>query len=302
MSSDTALRHHAFVYESDDEYAARCVEFLRDGLEAGEACIVAHARDGLAVMREALGPDAAGVAFVDVSTVYSRPAHALATYHRTFVEHLRAAPTVRAVAEMQVGPTLEDWDRWAGYEALTNVSYAHLPVWVVCTYGANRVPDAVIESVLQTHPEVLGEDWQASDHFEDPSAVLRRTTPAPKELPNLRSFSPGKDLETFREHLASEIAAQRVPEARALDMLVAATEIAANALQHGGGIKEARAGRASGRFVCEVVDRGAGFDDPTAGYVAPRDGIGNGLWVARQLAWSVETFHSRRGFTARLWL
>jgi hypothetical protein len=43
-----------------------------------------------------------------------------------------------------------------------------------------------------------------------------------------------------------------------------------------------RVGRAEGRFVCEIIDR-SGFDDPTAGYLAPRAGLGKGLWVARQI-------------------
>jgi anti-sigma regulatory factor (Ser/Thr protein kinase) len=85
-------------------------------------------------------------------------------------------------------------------------------------------------------------------------------------------------------------------------MLVAGTEIAANAVRHGGGIKEVRVGRAEERFVCEVIDRGSGFDDPVAGYLAPRDGTGTGLWVARQLTWRVEPFRSPRGFTVRLLL
>ena len=61
-------------------------------------------------------------------------------------------------------------------------------------------------------------------------------------------------------------------------------------------------GRAGGRFVCEIVDRGSGFDDPSAGYLAPRNGSGAGLWVARQLAWQIEFFRSPSGFTARIWL
>jgi hypothetical protein len=51
-----------------------------------------------------------------------------------------------------------------------------------------------------------------------------------------------------------------------------------------------------------VVDRGDGFDDPALGYLAPREGTGTGLWVARQLAWLVEFFDSPRGFTVRVWI
>jgi anti-sigma regulatory factor (Ser/Thr protein kinase) len=302
MSCAAPLRHDAFVYESDEEYVARSVAFLREGLEAGEGTMVANARAGLDRMREALGPDADRVTFVDTTYTYTRPARALSAYNAAFRARLRDAPSVRAVADMRLGPEDDAWDEWTGYEALCNVSYAHLPVWVVCTYDANGLPDQILDSVWRTHSKRLGDGREPNDHFEDPGALVRKLTPEPEPLPDLRSFSPGADLESFRERLARELAAERVPEARALDMLVAGTEIAANAMRHGGAIEEVRAGRANGRFVCEVIDRGDGFDDPLAGYIVPREGVGAGLWVARQLAWRLETFHSPRGFAVRAWL
>jgi anti-sigma regulatory factor (Ser/Thr protein kinase) len=302
MCSEAALRHNAFVYASDDEYVARSVAFLKDGLDAGEGCIVGNTRDGIAMMRDALGPDADRVAFVDVSSTYTRPARAVATYYGTFLEHLRRAPSVRAVADLQLGPAPGEWQEWAAYEAITNLAYAHLPVWVVCTYDANRLPDPILDTVGRTHSDMLGDEWHPSDDFEDPRDLVRRLTPAPEPLHDLRSWPAGEDLERFREQLARELTGADVPEARALDMLVAGTEIAANALRHGGGIREVRTGRAEGRFVCEVVDRGDGFDDPAAGYLAPREGTGSGLWIARQLTWRLESLHSPRGFTVRVWL
>lgn len=302
MCSDTSpMRHSAFVYESDDEYVTRSVAFLREGLELGEGAIVGNTRDGLAKMRDALGADANQVAFLDVSSIYTRPARTIAAYYGAFSDGLRSAPTVRAVAEMQVGP-VNDWPRWMAYEAASNLAYSHLPVWALCTYDANGLPDPVLDAVWQTHPRVLSENWQESDHYEDPRQLVRKLTPEPQPLIDLRPFEATDDLERFRERLARELVAAKVPEARTLDMLVAATEIAANAVIHGGGIAQVRTGRAEGRFVCEVVDQGPGFDDPVAGYLAPRLGVGTGLWVARQLAWRLEFFHSRKGFTARLWL
>lgn len=302
MSSAAALRHNAFVYGSDEEYVARSVAFLRDGLEAGAGGIVANTRDGLAMMRDALGRDADRVAFFDVSATYTRPARTVAAYYGAFLEQLRSAPSVRAVADVQFGPTPGDWEEWAGYEAITNLAYSHLPVWVLCTYDANGLPDPVLEAVWQTHPEVLSDGWQASEHFEDPRELVRKLTREPEPLAELRSFSAGEDLERFRERLARELTAENVPHAKALDMLVAGTEIAANAVRHGAGIEEVRVGRAEGRFVCEVIDRGGGFEDPVAGYLAPREGTGTGLWVARQLTWRLESFDSPRGFTVRIWL
>ena len=112
----------------------------------------------------------------------------------------------------------------------------------------------------------------------------------------------GRDVEAFRERLASEAVREGTTPARVLDLLLAATEVATNAVAFGGGVEEVRVGRADGRFVCEIVDRGSGFDDPSAGYLAPRNGSGAGLWVARQLTSQIEFFRAPGGFTARIWL
>ena len=302
-SNGTTLRHNALVYGSQDEYVARSVPFLREGLAAGEGAIVAHTRPGLAMMREALGDDADQVTFVDVSSAYTRPAWTLAAYHEVYAAELRKTPSLRAVADVQFGPDPGEWDMWMGYEAVFNRSFGHLPAWVLCTYNANGTPDRILEGVWRTHPEVVADSaWSASELYEDPDRLLRSITREPAPVPGLRSLPFGWDVEELREQLARELVAEDVAEAKRLDMLVAATEIAENAIEHGGGVEDVRVGRARGRFVCEITDRGPGFDDPAAGYLAPRAGVGNGLWVARQLTWRIEFFRSATGFTARLWL
>jgi len=303
ISDGTELRHNAFVYDSADEYVARSVAFLREGLEAGEGAIVANVRPGLAAMREALGSDAHQVRFVDVSSTYTRPAQTLAAYHQVYAAQLQDTASLRAVADVQFGLDPEEWDLWTGYEALFNRSFAHLPAWVLCSYDANKAPDPVLEGVRQTHPEVVTDNgWNMSGDYEDPDRLLRRLTPDPTLLPDLRSIPFGRNLEEFRERLAPELITEKVAESKILDMLVAASEVAKNAREHGGGMEEVRVGRAEGRFVCEVVDRGIGFDDPAVGYLAPREGVGRGLWIARQLTWLIEFFRSPQGFTVRIWL
>src|SRR5919109_918995 len=210
MSSEK-LRHSALVYEGDDEYVARSLAFLNEGLEAGEGCIVAHTRDGIAMMREALGRDAGRVSFVDVGAVYTRPARALAAYCGTLLRQLRNAPSVRAVADVQIGPLAAAWDKSVGYEAMTNLAYSHLPAWVVCTYDVNGLPDEVLDEAWRTHPEMLDDGWRASEHFEDPRELMRKLTPEPEPLPQLRSLAAGDDLERFRERLARELMGAQVP-------------------------------------------------------------------------------------------
>jgi anti-sigma regulatory factor (Ser/Thr protein kinase) len=298
----TALRHNALVYESDDEYLARAVPFLREGIAAGEGAVVAHTKPGMAMMREALGDDAAAVRFVDVSAAYTRPARTLAAYHAVYAEQLARTPTLRAVADVQFGPDPAEWDLWTGYEAVFNRSFGHLPAWVLCSYNASGTPDPIIEGVWATHPEVLvaGDAWHPSAHYEAPDRLLRKIGRHPARVTGLRSIPPTDDLELLRERVAAQLPARMAPAHR-LDALLAVTEVARNAVEHGGGIREIRIGCAGGRLVCEIVDRGDGFDDPEAGYLAPRNGDGSGLWVARQLAWQIDFYSSTAGFTARIW-
>jgi anti-sigma regulatory factor (Ser/Thr protein kinase) len=301
------FRHNAFVYEDDSDYVERSTTFLREGLEAGDAPVAAGTRDRLALIREGLGADAQHATFVDVSSSYTRPARTLAGYYGTVLEVLRKAPRARLVAEVQYGPAAAEWDEWMAYEALFNVSFHHLPAWTLCSYDGSKTPDRVIEDVWRTHPEVLAGGWCDSEHFEDVASMVRARIRPPRELPELRSLPGADDPTAVRETLARELGAAGVPDERALDMLVVANEVARNAFEYGGGVAGLRTGQVDGRFVLEVVDRGAGFDDPLAGYVAPRTTEPGepgpaGLWVARQLAWRVENFQSPDGHTVRVWL
>src|SRR4029453_1536223 len=216
-SEDRGFRHGALVYESQDQYVACAVPFLQEGLEAGEGAFVAHTRPGLALMREALGPDAAHVTFVDVSSAYTRPARTLASYHRVYVEQLEKFPSLPTVADVQFGPAPAEWGLWTAYEAVFNRSFGHLPTWVVCTYNANGTPDPIIDGVWRTHAEVhTGDIWQTSDRFEDPDELLDALTPEPRPLSGLRSMGFGSGVEVFRERLARELAAEKVSDATVL--------------------------------------------------------------------------------------
>jgi anti-sigma regulatory factor (Ser/Thr protein kinase) len=300
-SGDPALRHNALVYDGVDEYVSTAVPFLREGLEAGQGAVVAHTRPGLAIMREALGADAASVTFVDTSSSYTRPARTLAAYHAVYADQLTRRSSIRAVADVPFGADPREWDLWTGYEAVFNRSFAHLPAWVLCTYSGELLPDPVRDGVLRTHPEmVAAHGWRTSKRFQEPDRVLRELTAVPTPILGLRSIPFGGDVVAFRERMAVEMATEHVPEAKTVDMLLAVTEVIANAVQHGDGVAQVRVGRTDGRFVCEVVDRGNGFDDPGAGYLAPRVGVGAGLWVARQLTWQVDFFPARDGFTTRI--
>ncbi|MGA8248530.1 MAG: sensor histidine kinase [Nocardioides sp.] len=298
--ADAVLRHNALVYDSEEEYLATAVAFLREGLEQGEGAVVANTRPGLHAMRDALGDHAASVRFVDVSEAYTRPAKTLAAYHEVYAQELGRAPTLRAVADVQFGPVPGEWDLWTGYEAVFNRSFAHLPAWVLCSYRAGSLPPAVREGVWRTHPHVVsGGVWNDSASYDELNKPWRPEG-TPGALAESQTLDLADDLDVVRERLVSTMHRHGLPADRILDMVLASTEVLTNAVTHGAGVRSVRTGRVGGRYACEVVDHGSGFDDPWAGYLAPVRGRGSGLWVARQLSWDLDFFWSPDGFTARI--
>jgi anti-sigma regulatory factor (Ser/Thr protein kinase) len=301
----TSLRHDAFVYESDDQFATRMSRFLADGLDEGAAAVAVTSRTNWSLLRETLGDRAADVHFTERHECYSRPAKALAHYDATFRHHLgNGRRSARVLAEVQFGPTPEEWAEWTAYEAIANRAFAHRPAWIVCPYDARALPESVIDDAWRTHPHVTMDGRMPSCSYRGGEALVRAITPKHDPLPELMQLPHPWDAQMFRELLAVRLATADVPAGRRLDMLVAAGEAFANGSKHGGGVTMVRTGLVDDRFVCEVTDAGVGFDDPFAGYLPPRSehGPGVGLWVARQLTWRVDVLNSPRGLTVRLWL
>jgi anti-sigma regulatory factor (Ser/Thr protein kinase) len=83
-----------------------------------------------------------------------------------------------------------------------------------------------------------------------------------------------------------------------LDRLVlVASELATNAIRHGGGAGRLRLWRTGDLIFCEVTDTGSGIPDPDLGVarVEPSAMGGRGLWICRSLADSLEIAANRPG-------
>jgi len=305
MPADAAaLLHEALVYDSDEQLVERVAPFLREGLEEGPT-IAVLTRPHWRLLREALGSDADGIDFTNCDDFYVRPIDAIAAYHATMIDLLRSgAKSTRVVGEIPLQPTRGDWSEWIAYEAIINRALADRPTQILCVYGTETAPDHVIDAVWRTHPQVEANGSGSHPHFHDPRDVVAAHTPKPAGLPDLRTLTPTGDSLEFRESLAAALTAARAPRARAMDMLVAGTEVFENARRYAGGPSRVRAGLVDGWFVCEIEDRGPGLDDPLAGYVPPRSdhARGTGLWVARRLVRRLELLDTMPGLTVRLWL
>lgn len=296
--------HEALVYDSDEQLVERVAPYLREGLEGGPTIAVLTHRHW-SLLREELGSDADAVAFTDCDDFYIRPVDAVAAYDATMTELLASgASSARVVGEIPLQPSRGAWSDWIAYEAIINRALADRPTRVLCVYGTGSVPDDIIDAVWQTHPHVEASPAGSHPDYQDPRDVVASRTGKPAIALDLSTLAPTDDPMEFRELLAAELRAARAPRAKVMDMLVAASEVFENARRHGGGASRVRAGLVDGWFVCEIEDRGPGFDDPLAGYLPPRPehSRGEGLWVARRVVRRLELLDNTPGLTVRLWL
>jgi anti-sigma regulatory factor (Ser/Thr protein kinase) len=293
------MRHGLFVYETDEQLVDQIAPLLRTEDERVVVIVDARKRELLA---DALEP--AMVTYIDRDGFYTRPEAALAGYDELLRRNVRdGVSAVRAFAELPRCESDAEWDRWLAYEAIVNRALAHHSLWVTCGYDAREVPRRVLDAALESHPELLAQDWRRSTAYKSPETVVASRTPAPAAPADLRPLAADGAPRGFRTALSDELEAAGVPEPAATNLLVAAGEVFANAFRHGGGAPRVRIGRVGGRFVCEVSDDGPGLDDPLAGFLPPRPGheAGAGLWAARQLSAGLEVVPSERGATVRLW-
>jgi anti-sigma regulatory factor (Ser/Thr protein kinase) len=81
--------------------------------------------------------------------------------------------------------------------------------------------------------------------------------------------------------------------------VIVASELATNAIRHGGGSGRLRLWRTDDQLVCEVRDSGAGIADPGIGAkpVGPTAMGGRGIWICRTLSDSLTIEAGKPGAT-----
>ena len=302
----SAFRHEALLYAGEDEFADRVGGFVREGIDAGEPVLVAVSGPKIDLLRHVLCGAARRVTFLDMDALGANPARLLPVW-RTFAEpHLAAGRHIRGVGE-PISPRrspaeLAECHR---HEALLNLAFDGGGAWwLACPYDTSALPAEVIAEARCTHPLV----W--SDRRGEPSTEYRgrfaSAEPFDAPLPDPPAAAEATvftiaDLRAVRASLADAARGWGVPEPRVADLILAAGEVAANSVRHGGGGGSLRAWFDAGCAVCEIRDGGF-IAQPLAGREPPRAGNagGYGLWLANQVCDLVQVRSSPEGTAVRL--
>jgi anti-sigma regulatory factor (Ser/Thr protein kinase) len=305
----TGFIHEALLYDTTDELAAVAAPFLMDGLDAGDAVVIAASTRTATLLTEAVDADPRVHVLARSDAYRSRTPAAIATFRRLAEQRSRGSTRrVRVVGEVDFGRTEQDWLEWQRYEAVINHALAALPLWGLCVFDTQHLPEQVLESAIRTHPDLVTPQGRGTNPlFGEPARYLR-ALPVPREA--LEETPPRlvepdvSDFVGLRHAVAAELATVDAPRDLVEDFLLAISEMTSNAFRHGQAPVGLRLWISADRLVCTISDHGPGWDDPFAGY-GPAHGDdlsrgGMGLWMARQLCDHVDISRHDQGVTVRL--
>jgi anti-sigma regulatory factor (Ser/Thr protein kinase) len=222
-------------------------------------------------------------------------------FWRDFVD-AQGGRSVRGIGEpVWPGRSAAEIDECRRHESLLNVAFSPPPAWsLLCPYDGSALPDEVLACVSRSHRTVAraGAAEQSNEYLAE-CDWFKGELPRPHEVQTCVFDRTGLSDVRRRVKRAAEQAEMAVPDI--LDLVAAASELAANSVTHGGGAGTMRIWREPGCLMVEFEDEGT-VEEPLAGRLRPdlAQAGGRGLWLANQLCDLVQIRSSPRGTTVRL--
>jgi anti-sigma regulatory factor (Ser/Thr protein kinase) len=292
-------RHLVLFYRDAAEYRARLNEFVNAAAAAAEPVLVAIPQfppfwpDS---------PDSAAIRTADMTELGRNPARVVPAL-RAFCD-AHAGKPVRIVTE-SIWPGRSDAEvrEAIRHEALIELALAGLEADVLCPYNAALLPRSVLADARRVHRwQFLGTEVAASAEYEGPGAIPAWCqVPLPNPPPDADAVEYSSDLRRVRAMVTAAGERAGLTAARATDLMIAVSEVAANTLRHTAAGGVALAWRADGEILCQVTDSGH-IADPLAGLRRPPAGEpgGQGLWLVNQVCDLVEVRSTAGGTSVRM--
>ena len=286
---DPAFVHEAFLYRGPDEFLHGTLQFIGDGVEAGEPVFVVLNAEKIARLREALGENADRVLFADMAGVGANPARIIAAWHEFVDEHGAGGRPIRGIGEpIWAGRSDSELAECHRHEELLNLAFANTPAFrLLCSYDVSALDPSVVEEAERTHPFMSDvESFRESGSYrglEAISAPFGNPLNDPPMSAARLSFE-GDSLGEVREFVTERTKAAGLDRETTDALVLAVNEIATNSIRHGGGSGLIRSWGEGSFLLFQVEDAGR-IDAPLAGRRQPvlDEPGGRGLWLANQL-------------------
>jgi anti-sigma regulatory factor (Ser/Thr protein kinase) len=299
-------RHQALLYEGIDGFMDGALPFLQEGLEAGDAMLVAVGPDRIARLRAALGEAAGRIAFVDMHELGRNPGRIIPAWEDFLADPRHAGRAFRGIGEpIWAGRSEAELVECQLHESLLNVAFADAEDFtLLCPYDVAALDPAVVHEARCSHPEAVEAHEHTSSHeyrgAEDLLSPFDVPLPPPPSAAAVLGFD-RRSLQLVRSTTAGLGEEAGLEAERTEDLVLAVNEMATNSLRHGGGRGVLRMWRDAGSLVCEVRDGGR-IEDPLVGRRVPRPGQvgGWGVWTAHQISDLVQLRSGHDGTVVRI--
>jgi anti-sigma regulatory factor (Ser/Thr protein kinase) len=302
----SGFRHEAVFYAGEGEFTAATLPFIEEGVDAGEAILVAVSAKKIETLKGELGPDAEQVGFIDMLQLGRNPARIIPAW-RAFVDRNEAEGRgIRGIGEpIWPGRSAAELVECHHHESLLNLAFAGMPDWqLICPYDTSALEDEVLETAEHNHPLVSSGGIQ--DHsraYIDPRmgpVPFCGELPEPAIEPRVIAFI-GGELRAVRRFIGDCADDAGLDQDAKVDLVLAANELAANSVRHGGGHGVMRIWPEESELLCEVSDDGW-IQEQLVGRERPEldQSRGRGLWVANQVSDLVQIRSGGQGTTVRL--
>ena len=298
MGSD--FNHEALIYSDAGEFLARALPFVSSAVEAGEPVLVAVSDRNVSLLGKELGSAAAEVRFAAIEELARNPARVVPFWRDFLAEH--DGGPVRGLGEpVWPGRSRLEIDECERSEFLLNVAFAaDAPLSLLCAYDGATLPEEVLSGVARCHHLTFeGDDVRLSGDEAGGDQYAGRLSAPPV---GAASFEFDRaDLSEIRRRVGRAAEAAGLDERPSADLVLAASELAANSVAHGGGAGTLRIWHEADRLVLDFEDTGW-ISEPLAGRLRPaatQEG-GRGLWLANQLCDLVQIRSTAAGTNVRL--
>ena len=293
--------HRALLYRGAAEFRAAAERCVRGGLTRAEPVLIAAHPGKVSWLRRDLSGEPPGVAFTDMTELGRNPARIIPAI-RTFIDRYPGR-RIRWVSE-PVWPerSAAELREAARYEALVNTAFSGTPATMMCLYDTAGLTTSVLDDAGCTHPSLFrhgDEEQQASSGYLGPGGLPPGCDQALARPPvTAQRVTYQRDLRPVRSLVARCARSARLPGRRITDLVLAASEVAANTLRHTRAGGTVHLWHDADEILCQITDSGV-IDDRLAGYRVPagdRPG-GKGLWLVNQVCDLVEMRSTTDGTT-----
>ncbi|BBH68817.1 anti-sigma regulatory factor [Actinoplanes sp. OR16] len=298
----TDFHHPALLYSGSTEYLTAVSGFVRCAVDDGDPVLIAVPGRNLELVRDALADLGDRVGFADMAVTGRNPGHIIPGVLLRFAAG-HPGRRVSIVGE-PIWPDRSpmEYPACAAHEALINAAFAGRDAAILCPYDVERLDPAVVEDAWSTHPTMIENGvLRDSDRYADPVVTAAAfNQPLPPPPPDADSLVYRDALSAVRSFVR-RTAAAHLTEVRTEELVLAASEVAANTVEHTTGRGRVTVWAEPDMVVCQFEDSGH-LTDPLAGRIMPPDigHCGFGLVLANELCDLVRIHSVPAGTTIRL--